>query len=130
MVTALRSAVARWLASDPVLSGRVNAIAEEAPAATSPPAIAIAASASTDWSTKTATGREVRLAVELVGRGGDHAETAALAGRIEQRIATLAPQQAGFRVVVTRFLRSRVERRRRNGRAVLLEFAFKLIATE
>ena len=47
-----------------------------------------------------------------------------------QRIATLAPQQPGFRVVVTRFLRSRVERRRRNGRAVLLEFAFKLIATE
>lgn len=130
METALRSAIAGWLASDPVLSERVNAIAEEAPAATSPPAIAIAASASTDWSTKTATGREVRVALELVGRGDDHAETAALAGRIEQRIATLAPQQAGFRVVVTRFLRSRVERRRRNGRAVLLEFAFKLIATE
>ena len=130
METALRSAIARWLASDPVLSERVNAIAEEAPAAASPPAIAIAASASTDWSTKTAMGREVRVALELVGRGDDPAETAALAGRIEQRIATLAPQQAGFRVVVTRFLRSRVERRRRNGRAVLLEFAFKLIATE
>ena len=72
----------------------------------------------------------MRLALELVGRGDDPAETAALADRIEQRIATLAPQQAGFRVVVTRFLRSRVERRRRNGRAVLLEFAFKLIATE
>ena len=67
METALRSAVAGWLASDPVLSERVNAIAEGDP---------------------------------------------------------------GFRVVVTRFLRSRVERRRRNGRAVLLEFAFKLIATE
>lgn len=130
MEAALRSAITGWLASDPVLSERMNAIAEEAPAATSPPAIAIAASASTDWSTKTATGREVRVALELVGRGDDPAETATLAGRIEQRIATLAPQQAGFRVVVTRFLRSRVERRRRNGRTVLLEFAFKLIATE
>ena len=130
METALRSAVARWLASDPVLSERVNAIAEEAPAAASPPAIAIAASASTDWSTKTATGREVRLALELVGRGDDPAQTAVLGQRVEQRIATLAPQQSGYRIVVTQFLRSRVERRRRAMRAVLLEYRFSLLETE
>ena len=127
METALRSAIAGWLASDPVLSEHVNAIAEEAPAATSPPAIAIAASASTDWSTKTATGREVRVALELVGRGDDPVETTALAGRIEQRIATLAPEHAGFRIVLTQFLRSRVERRRRGLRAVLLEYRFKIL---
>ena len=130
METALRSAIAGWLASDPVLSERVNAIAEEAPAAASPPAIVIAASASTDWSTKTATGREVRLALELVGRGDDPAQTAVLAQRVEQRIATLAPQQAGYRIVVTQFLRSRVERRRRAMRAVLLEYRFSLLETE
>ena len=130
METALRSAVARWLASDPLLADMLNSIEEDGPVAASPPHLALVASAGTDWSTKTARGREIRLALELAGRGDDPAETAALAGRIEQRIATLAPQQAGFRVVVTRFLRSRVERRRRNGRAVLLEFAFKLIATE
>ncbi len=128
METALRSAIIAWLRADPFLADMVNAIEEEGPVAASPPSIAIAASASTDWSTKTATGREVRLALELVGRGDDPAETAFLATRIEQRIATLAPQQGGFRVVVTRFLRSRAERRRRNTRAVLLEFAFKLLA--
>ena len=128
METALRSAIAGWLASDPVLSERVNAIAEEAPAAASPPAIAIAASASTDWSTKTGPGREIRLALELVDRGDEAAATGAIAARIEQRIATLAPQQSGFRVVVTRFLRSRAERRRRNLRAVLLEYRFLTIA--
>ena len=128
MEAALRTAIVGWLRSDPLLAGQVNGIEEEGPVAASPPAIAIAASASTDWSTKTTRGREVRLALELVGRSDDAATIATLASRIEQRIATLAPQQYGFRVVVTRFLRSRVERRRRNTRAVLLEFAFKVMA--
>ncbi|HAN88963.1 MAG TPA: DUF3168 domain-containing protein, partial [Erythrobacter sp.] len=64
------------------------------------------------------------------GRGDDPAQTAVLAQRVEQRIATLAPQQAGYRIVVTQFLRSRVERRRRGLRAVLLEYRFTLIETE
>ncbi|MBL44863.1 MAG: DUF3168 domain-containing protein [Sphingomonadaceae bacterium] len=128
METALRSALIDWLRADPILAGMVNAIEEEGPIAASPPHIAIAASASTDWSTKTGPGREIRLALELVDRGDEAAATGAIAARIEQRIATLAPQQSGFRVVVTRFLRSRAERRRRNLRAVLLEYRFLTIA--
>ena len=128
METALRSALIDWLRADPILAGMVNAIEEEGPIAASPPHIAIAASASTDWSTKSGPGREIRLALELVDRGDEAAATGAIAARIEQRIATLAPQQSGFRVVVTRFLRSRAERRRRNLRAVLLEYRFLTIA--
>ncbi|WP_417322999.1 tail completion protein gp17 [Erythrobacter aureus] len=128
METALRSALVDWLRADPILAGMVNAIEEEGPIAASPPHIAIAASASTDWSTKTGPGREIRLALELVDRGDEAAATGAIAARIEQRIATLAPQQSGLRVVVTRFLRSRAERRRRNLRAVLLEYRFLTIA--
>lgn len=128
METALRSALVDWLRADPILAGMVNAIEEEGPIAASPPHIAIAASASTDWSTKTGPGREIRLALELVDRGDEAAATGAIAARIEQRIATLAPQQSGFRVVVTQFLRSRAERRRRNLRAVLLEYRFLTIA--
>ncbi|MBO6767066.1 MAG: DUF3168 domain-containing protein [Erythrobacter sp.] len=128
METALRSALVDWLRADPILGEMVNAIEEEGPIAASPPHIAIAASASTDWSTKTGPGREIRLALELVDRGDDTAASAAIAARIEQRIATLAPQQSGFRVVVTQFLRSRAERRRRAMRAVLLEYRFLTIA--
>ncbi|QYJ07152.1 tail completion protein gp17 [Qipengyuania flava] len=130
METALRTALASWLRADPILSDLVNAIAEEGPVAASPPHIAIAASASSDWSSKTSRGREVRLALELVGRGDDPAETGALAAQVERRIATLAPQQSGFRIVLTQFLRSRVERRRRGARAVLLEYRFSLLETE
>ena len=67
METALRSALVGWLRADPILAGMVNAIEEEGPIAASPPHIAIAASASTDWSTKTGLGREIRLVWQPAG---------------------------------------------------------------
>tara|TARA_S200002703_G_scaffold150579_1_gene149083 strand:+ start:16 stop:408 length:393 start_codon:yes stop_codon:yes gene_type:complete len=125
-----RAALMAWLRADPILADMLNSIEEDGPVAASPPHLALVASAGTDWSTKTARGREIRLALELAGRGDDPAQTAVLAQRVEQRIATLAPQQAGYRIVVTQFLRSRVERRRRGLWAVLLEYRFTLIETE
>ena len=130
MEIAFRAALMAWLRADPLLADMLNSIEEDGPVAASPPHLALVASAGTDWSTKTARGREIRLALELAGRGDDPAQTAVLAQRVEQRIATLAPQQAGYRIVVTQFLRSRVERRRRGLRAVLLEYRFTFIETE
>lgn len=129
MESALRRVLADWLRADAVLMGLVNAVEEEGPVAASLPSVAIVASAGRDWSHKGGTGREVRLALELVDRSDDGAATAAIAARIEQRIATLSPSQEGFRVVVTQFLRSRVERRARSRRAVLLEYRFLLLET-
>ncbi len=130
MEISFRAALMAWLRADPILADMLNSIEDDGPVAASPPHLALVASAGTDWSTQTARGREIRLALELAGRGDDPAQTAVLAQRVEQRIATLAPQQAGYRIVVTQFLRSRVERRRRGLRAVLLEYRFTLIDTE
>lgn len=128
MESALRSALIGWLRADPLLSDMVNAVAEEGPSPAPPPSLALVASASADWSGKTHKGRELRVALELIDRSDDADATAAIAARIEQRIATMAPQQTGFRVVVTHFLRSRTERRARGLRAVLLEYRFLLLA--
>ena len=130
MEIAFRAALVAWLRADPLLTDMLNSIEEDGPVAASPPRLALVASAAADWSTKTGRGREIRLALELVGRSDDPAQTVALALRVEQRIATLAPQQSGYRIVVTQFLRSRVERRRRALRAVLLEYRFSLLETE
>ena len=129
MEQALRTAVIDWLTTDTQIFGELNAIAEEEPNTAPPPHLHIAASASVDWSTKTSRGREVRIALELVHRSDAPETTAALAQRIEQRIATLDPSQPGYRIVVTQFLRSRAERRARNLRAVLLEYRFRLLKT-
>lgn len=129
MESAFRTSLVEWLASDSELLASLNAVQEEGPSPAPAPTLSIAASASADWSTKTSTGREVRLALELLDRSDDPTSSAAIAARIEQRIATMAPAQTGFRIVSTHFLRSRVERRARSIRALLLEYRFRLLST-
>ncbi len=124
----LRAALIDWLAADPDLSTQLNAVGEEAPSRTSLPWLAIAASASTDWSCKTAPGREVRVALELHCRG-DAPETAAtLVAGIEARIESLPREQPGFHVATIQFLRARAEQRGESRRAILLEYLFRLLA--
>ena len=123
----LRKALIEWLRSDPALDGKLNAITEEAPLRTAAPWLGIVASASTDWSTKTAKGREVRLAIELHLRG-DAADTGSpIVTAIEDRITSFPSAQDGFAVASTQFLRARAEQRANNLRAILLEYRFRIL---
>jgi len=128
METLLRAGLIQWLALDPVLTGLVNAITEEVPSRASPPWLAIAASASTDWSTKDRTGREVRIAIELNCRGDDPGTAAEIVAAIEARLEALPRSGAGFEIASQTFLRARAEQRSGNLRAVLLEYRFRLLA--
>lgn len=130
METSFRRDLLAWLAADAVLSQGLNAVAEEAPVAATPPWLGIAASASIDWSAKDRAGREVRLALEMTCRGDDPDAVAGLSAALDRRVATLPPAQDGYRVVVTQFLRSRAERRAGNLRAVLAEYRFLILATD
>lgn len=127
METAFRRDLLAWLAGDEVLTAKLNAISEESPIAAPPPWLGIAASASTDWGAKGAPGREVRVALELVARADDAEVIAALTEALERRVAIMPAAQAGYRVVVTQFLRSRAERRAGNIRAVLTEYRFLIL---
>ena len=128
MEIALRAALLDWLAADTALSGQLNAIVEEAPSRTSLPWLAISASASTDWSCKTATGREVRVALELHCRGDRRDVAAGLVAAIEARIESLPAAQTGFAIASIQFLRARAEQRGESRRAILLEYRFRLMA--
>lgn len=127
METILRTALIEWLRADPGLQEGLNGIHEEAPASASLPFVQIAASASADWSTKDRLGREIRIAIELHGRGDDATETGAMARMIEQRIAALPPALPGCRIANITFLRARAEQRAGHRRAVLIEHRFRLI---
>lgn len=128
METQFRTDLLAWLASDAELTQGLNAIAEGAPVAVSPPWLGIAASASADWGAKGAPGREVRVALELVAREEEPDTIAALTDALERRVATMPAGQTGYRIVLTQFLRSRAERRAGNLRAVLTEYRFLLLA--
>ena len=124
----LRAALIGWLQSDPALSARLNAVVEEAPSRTALPWLAVAASASIDWSAKDRMGREVRLALELHCRGDRPDSAASLVTAIERRIGELPSAQPGFRIVTSQFLRARAEQRGANSRAILIEYRFRLLA--
>ena len=128
MESELRAALIDWLHADPALAGRLNSIVEEAPSRVAPPWLAIAASASADWSTKDRKGREVRVALELQGRGDDPASAAEAVRAIEARVEALPRAQDGFAVANATFLRARAEQRAGNRRAVLLEYRFRVLA--
>ena len=124
METLLRAAVLDWLRADPALAA-LHILTEERPLRAPVPWLGIAASAAADWSTKDRKGREVRIALELHGRGDSPATLATLTRAIEARIETLPASQSGFTLVTTQFLRSRAEQRDRNTRAVLFEYRFR-----
>jgi hypothetical protein len=128
MEIALRAALVGWLAADTALAAQLNAIVEEAPSRTSLPWLAIAASASIDWSSKSGPGREVRVAMELHCRGDRPDSAATLVSAIEARIASLPAAQDGFTVITTQFLRARAEQRGESSRAILVEYRFRLLA--
>ncbi|MBN9505419.1 MAG: DUF3168 domain-containing protein [Altererythrobacter sp.] len=130
METELRAALIAWLAVDAELMSQLNAVTEEAPSRTAPPWLGIAASASADWSTKDRAGREIRLALELHWRGDDPGTMAATARAIETRVEAMPRAQAGFDVVNIVFLRARAEQRPGNVRAVLIEYRFRVLASE
>lgn len=123
-----RAALLTWLTADPALAAQLNAIVEEAPSRTSLPWLAVAASASADWSCKDRMGREVRVALELHCRGDRSDAAATLVSAIEARISALPTTQTGFQIVSTQFLRARAEQRAANTRAILLEYRFRILA--
>ena len=129
METLLRAALLDWLKGDPAISGSLNSITEEAPVSASAPWLGIAASASTDWGSKTEPGREVRIALELHTRGDDPAGDGAFVRQIDERVQALPRMQDGFAVITARFLRARAEHRARNLRSVLLEYRFRVLTS-
>ncbi|MGX7951417.1 tail completion protein gp17 [Tsuneonella sp. HG249] len=129
MENALRAALLEWLRAAPAPLDRLTAIEEETPPRATPPWLAIAASASADWSTKDRIGREVRIALELRGRGDDVLADAALVGAIDRRVGALPRAQDGFEIASILFLRARTERRGNAARATLLEYRFRCLAT-
>lgn len=130
MEHALRHALTEWLRAGPAPLDTLSAVEEETPPRVTPPWLAIAASASADWSTKDRVGREVRVAFELLSRTDDVPADAALVSAIDRRIEALPRAQDGFAIASILFLRARTERRAAGKRATLLEYRFRCLAAQ
>lgn len=127
MEVPLRAALIGWLASDPALTGQLNSVTEEVPSRTSLPWLAISASASVDWSTKTEIGYETRIAMELHCRGDTPGSAGDLVAAIQARIRAFPRAQTGFAVVTQEFMRARVAQVAESSRTILIEYRFRTL---
>lgn len=102
---AVRARALGALVDDAVLAGLVHGVFDGVPARASAPYVSIGGAEGSDWGTKDAAGREVRVTLALVG-AGDAAGDAA-AGRIEALVPGLRGEAGGWRIVGARVVRTR-----------------------
>ncbi|HEV2865927.1 MAG TPA: DUF3168 domain-containing protein [Allosphingosinicella sp.] len=86
------------------LNGRYSS----SPVQASFPYATVETSPESDWSHKSGTGREVRLAVTLRDRGEQPGRLRRLLEEAEAAIATIGGAEDGWRIVTLAFVRSRV----------------------
>jgi len=99
------------------------------PARAAYPYVAIDGGFSTDWSTKTAAGREHRIAVTLWDDGRSAARLHALMAEVGSAIEAMPRALEGCRVASLVFLRSRVTRDAAGPWAGIVEYRVRVMAT-
>ena len=109
-VETLHEAVVAMLEANAIIADTVSGIYDGPPPRAAYPYIAIADGFSADWSTKSARGREVRMALTIWDDGEVPARLHALIVAVEDAFETLPRNLSGWRVANVTFLRSLIAR--------------------
>ena len=83
----------------------------------------------TDWSTKTAIGREFRMALTVWDEGEEAARLHDLMGHVEDAVAALPRDLPGWRVASIAFVRSFIARDAAGPWAGLVEYRLRVLET-
>lgn len=124
----LQAAYVAALEAHPVLAAELSGVYDGPPPRAVFPYVAIGDALVSDWSTKTATGREIRLPLILWDEGENAERMADLMAHLEDAIAALPRQMPGWHLVNITFLRSMVVRDAAGPWAGLVEHRFRLLS--
>ena len=127
-VQTVQAAAVTALQAHPVLSAELTGIYDGPPPRAAFPYISVAESLVSDWSTKTAAGREIRLALTLWDDGEEASRLHILMGHVEDAVAGMARDLPGWRVASNMFLRALVVRDAAEPWAGLVEFRMRVLA--
>ncbi len=109
-VLAVQVAAVAALEAHPALAATLSGVFDGVPPRAAFPYISIAGGLSSDWSTKTEAGREVRLAITLWNDDQDASGLHSLMAHAEDALSAMARDLAGWRVASSVFVRSLVAR--------------------
>ena len=127
-VTAVQTAAIAALETHPGLSAALMGVYDGVPPLSPFPYISIADGLVSDWSTKTAVGREVRLALTVWDDGEDATQLHSFMGHVEEAVAAMARDLPGWRIASTVFLRSLIARDPAGPWAGLVEHKVRVMA--
>ena len=127
-VQVLQAAAIAALSAHPVLTTQLSGIYDGPPPRAAFPYVAITDGLTSDWSTKTTTGREIRLAFTVWDDGEAATRLADLMGHVDDAILAIPRDLPGWRIASLMFLRSIVVRDAAGPWAGLVEHRVRLLA--
>jgi hypothetical protein len=125
---ALQEAAVSALETHPVLGTALSGVYDGPPPRAAFPYISIADGLVSDWSTKSANGREVRLSLTVWDDGEDASRLSSLMAHVEDAIAALPRDVGSWRIASLTFLRSMVVRDAAGPWAGLVEYRARMLA--
>lgn len=126
-VIAVQAALVVALGGHAGLAEAVSGIFDGPPARAAYPYVSIGEAVSTDWSSKTARGREIRIAVTIWDDGERPALLHGLMADAEDAIDGMARDLDGWRVASLAFLRARIVRDADGPWAGLVEYRVRVM---
>ncbi len=127
-VQAVQAATVAALMAHPVLNTEISGIFNGPPPRAAFPYIAITDGLTSDWSTKTEVGREIRLALTVWDDGESATHLARLMGHVEDAVMAMPSDLDGWRVASLVFQRSMLVRDPGGPWAGLVEHRVRLLA--
>ncbi len=127
-VQAVQTAAVTALQTHPVLAQTLTGVFDGPPPRAAYPYISVADGLSSDWSTKTAKGREIRLAITIWDDGEEASRLHNLMGHAEEAIAAMARDLPGWRVASNVFVRSLIARDAAGPWAGLVEHRIRILS--
>ena len=126
-VAAVQAALVATLSGNVSLMAEVTGIYDGPPPRAAFPYLVISGGGSSDWSTKTARGRELRIALTLWDDGQAAARLHRLMALVEDAVAGLPRDLPNWRVASVVFVRSLVARDAAGPWAGLIEFRVRVL---
>ncbi|MFN3620886.1 DUF3168 domain-containing protein [Sphingorhabdus sp.] len=123
-----QAAAVAALSAHPVLKAELSGIYDGPPPRAAFPYVAVTDGLTTDWSTKTKQGREIRLALTVWDDGDAATRLADLMGHVDDAVMAIPRDLPGWRIASLTFLRSIVVRDPAGPWAGLVEHRVRLLA--
>jgi hypothetical protein len=127
-VEIVQSALVAALQAHPVLAEELSAVYDGPPPRAAFPYVSIGDGLSSDWSTKTATGREIRIGLTVWDDGESATRLHQLMGHLEDAVSALPRDLPGWRIASCLFLRSIIARNPAGAWAGVVDYRIRVMA--